>query len=111
MLHTIHTALADALPPTMTVDDAAAFLGISRSTAYALSKSGGDVRGAGSVWVRSPLLGAAAGTKLEAPNGLDLRDGGEVDRLRWLRRGCRSGRVVAAATCAARRGPRLWSTA
>ena len=37
MLLPVHTLIADALPPTMTVDAAAQFLGISRSTAYTLS--------------------------------------------------------------------------
>jgi transposase len=37
VLHSIQSTFTDALPPTMTVDDAAAFLGISRSSAYTLS--------------------------------------------------------------------------
>jgi transposase len=36
-VQSIQSTIADALPPTMTVDAAAAFLGISRSTAYTLS--------------------------------------------------------------------------
>lgn len=35
MLHTIESLIASALPPTMSVEDAANLLGISRSTAYA----------------------------------------------------------------------------
>lgn len=37
MLLPVQTLIADALPPTMTVEAAARFLGISRSTAYTLS--------------------------------------------------------------------------
>jgi hypothetical protein len=37
VLHSIQSTFTDALPPTMTVDDAAAFLGISRSSACTLS--------------------------------------------------------------------------
>ena len=36
MLLPVQTLIADVLPPTMTVDAAARFLGISRSTAYTL---------------------------------------------------------------------------
>jgi len=36
MLLPVQTLIAEALPPTMTVDVAASFLGISRSTAYVL---------------------------------------------------------------------------
>lgn len=34
MIRTIQSLIADALPPTMSVEDAAELLGISRSTAY-----------------------------------------------------------------------------
>jgi transposase len=45
MLLPVHTLIADALPPTMTVDAAAQFLGISRSTAYTLSTRFRDTGG------------------------------------------------------------------
>lgn len=45
MLRQIRSTIPAVLPPTMTLDDAAGFLGISRSTAYALAAVYGDTRG------------------------------------------------------------------
>ena len=45
MLLPVQTLIADVLPPTVTVDAAARFLGIGRSTAYALSTRYRDTGG------------------------------------------------------------------